>query len=138
MPCILLVDDDRFVRGLFEKVFRRQGFDVVCAANGRDAIIHFRLCPVDVVVTDIVMPEMEGLESITEMHRLKPEVPIIAISGGDRLSADGYLEKAIACGAVAALSKPFTHEDLLAAVQKALDQRAANPPVAAATPASAG
>ena len=74
-----------------------------------------------IVITDIIMPEKEGFETIKDLKRERPGLPILAISGGGVIQSDELLEMAVSMGASAGLSKPFTGKALLAAVQKALD-----------------
>jgi len=81
-----------------------------------------------VVVTDIIMPDMEGLEMIKELRRLAPKAKIIAMSGGGRFSPDNYLEFARRIGAVAALAKPFSTEELLKILDRLLLPPTETPP----------
>lgn len=115
---VLLVDDDPSLRSLLHKVLSRANYTVHVASNGREAIQLFQSHPADVVVTDIIMPEMEGIETILTLRRMNPNVPIIAMSGGGRVDSVEYLRLCRACGVAATLSKPFTHEELL----RTLDQ----------------
>lgn len=80
------------------KVLTRAGYDVQEASNGREAIEFYRIRPTDLVITDLVMPEKEGLEMIVEFNRLYPGDKIIAISGGGRGSSRDYLARPSAPG----------------------------------------
>ena len=81
----------------------------------------FRRSNADVVITDIIMPEKEGLETIREMRRIKQDLKIIAMSGGGKVSADNYLEIAKIFGASRVISKPFTKSEMVSAVRELLE-----------------
>ena len=124
MTRILVIDDDEAVRTTIQLMLQRGAFDVAVAENGRAGVAGLTREPFDLVIVDIFMPEMEGLETIMTFHRLAPSVPIIAISGsvpqqGTDVAPD-FLEMAKHFGAVHRLRKPFRSEDLLQAVQKCL------------------
>ena len=94
MRQLLLVDDDDSFRKMLMLTLTRMGYNVMEARNGREALIlHRHLLP-DVVLTDIIMPEKEGLETIEELRRAYPAIKIIAMSGGGRGSATDYLKVA--------------------------------------------
>ena len=122
MARILLVDDDDAVRAILRRALVAAGHEVEEAANGALAVAAYRRQPADLVITDLVMPEKDGLEAIMELRRLDPTVKIIAMSGGGRALGPGqlYLESARLFGAVEVLSKPFTASALLTAVSDAL------------------
>jgi CheY-like chemotaxis protein len=120
MKRILLVDDDPLVRGTLHAMLARSGYQVEDADNGESALEAFAREPHDVVITDLVMPDMEGLETIRELRRRFGDVRIIAISGGGVGSASHYLQAAKRLGAVRVLSKPFSNDEILAAVEEAL------------------
>lgn len=116
MTRILLVDDDELLRRMLRLTLIKMGHVVIEAANGNDAL---RLCetePPDIVLTDLIMPEKEGIETIRELRRLHPDVKIIAMSGGGRGSARDYLVIAKRLGAAHTLNKPFTNEELAGAI----------------------
>jgi CheY-like chemotaxis protein len=96
------------------------GYDVQDASNGKSGLASYRQRPTDLVLTDIVMPDMEGLEVIRELRRTDPDVRIIAMSGGGIAAAGQYLELARTFGAGSMLDKPFTQEQLLTVVAEAL------------------
>ena len=114
---ILVVDDDAAVRSLFHAILARAGFRVMEAADGAQALAALREGGVDVVITDLVMPEKEGLETIGEIRRSYPHVKIAAVSGafGGR-----FLETASLLGADATLAKPVTEEALVDMVRRLL------------------
>jgi PAS domain S-box-containing protein len=114
---ILVADDEGGVRGFLRSVLETGGYDVIEAADGRQALRHARAGHVDLVVTDLVMPELEGLETIRALRRDMPGVGIIAISG----AFEGqFLETARLLGANAVLNKPVSAELLLAKVAQLL------------------
>jgi CheY-like chemotaxis protein len=120
---VLVIDDDDAMRGTMRKILERDGHSVVDAANGRAGVALFRAEGADVVVTDLIMPEKEGIETIIELRGVSADVRILAVSGGDlRLAApDARLLDARALGADAALSKPFTVDQLRRAVAELLE-----------------
>jgi CheY-like chemotaxis protein len=120
MKRILVIDDDVQVRELLRLVLEQAGYDVVEAGDGKEGVDLFHREPTDLVITDIIMPEKEGIETIRELQRGYPEVKIIAISGGGRLSAEDCLESAECFGVHLTLAKPFEREELLDAVQDVL------------------
>jgi CheY-like chemotaxis protein len=120
---LLVIDDEKLARLTIRKILERVGHDVVEATNGADGIAMFRANPCELVVTDIVMPEKEGVETIKELKRDFPEVPVIAISGGGRTRNLDFLKLAMQNGADMVLAKPFSHEDLSTAVANVLAKR---------------
>jgi DNA-binding response OmpR family regulator len=120
MSRILIVDDDPHVRSMLEHVLRKADHDVETAEDGKEALRVHRERPVDLIVTDIIMPEKEGLETITELRKSFPAVKIIAISGGGRIGPSQYLKMAKVLGANRTFSKPFNPSELIAAVEELL------------------
>ena len=122
MSTILLVDDDEGVRGILHKTLVVAGYEVEDAVNGDLALAAYRRQPRDLVITDLVMPDKDGLETIMALRRINPAVKIIAISGGGRSLGLGqlYLETAQAIGASRILAKPFPSAVLLTAVADVL------------------
>jgi len=106
------------MRDMLRQALQRRGHTVDEAADGREALRRFEEHQPDVVITDLVMPGMEGIETIQVMHKLHPDLPIIAISGGGRLGPDGYLAIAAQIGAKRTFAKPFRLEDVATAVQE--------------------
>ena len=120
MSRILIVDDEPHVRSMLERVLRKANHDVETAENGKEALYVQKERPVDLIVTDIIMPEKEGLETITELRKFFPAVKIIAISGGGRIGPAQYLKMAAILGADRTFSKPFNPSELIAAVEELL------------------
>jgi CheY-like chemotaxis protein len=110
---ILVIDDDHLVRYALAKVLQRNGYDVVTASDGKRAMTVFRDEAPDLVITDIIMPEQEGIETIGLLRRERPDIKIIAISGGGRIRNVDFLEMARSLGADAVIAKPFEAEELL-------------------------
>ncbi len=119
MACILLIDDDDALRGVIAQNLELAGHTVLQAGDGRQGVDLFHATSVDLVLTDLVMPGKEGVETIIELHRERPELPIIAMSGGMPRSAM-YLEIAAKLGARRALAKPFSPQELLKAIDEVL------------------
>ena len=120
MKRILVIDDDWQMREMMHQALDRAGYDVVDAANGKIGMNIQRQEPVDLVITDLIMPEKEGIETIRELRRDFPGLKIIAISGGGRAGADGYLSVAKTIGADRTLSKPFDLKQILDTVGELL------------------
>lgn len=120
MKRILIIDDDFYVRDMMERLLRKARYDVLTADNGARALKMHRREPVDLVITDILMPEMEGLETITELRREAPPVKVIAISGGGRIGPASYLKMAKMLGADRTFAKPVDTARLLATVEELL------------------
>lgn len=113
---VLVIDDEGLVRDTLRRALESAGIEVAVAADGREGLETYLANPTDVVVTDILMPEKEGIETIIELKRENPEVKIVAISGGDRAGNTDFLEMAGLFGADRILRKPFRPKELLAAI----------------------
>ena len=120
MACILLVDDHDVFLHAIHRVLQHAGHEVHDASNGIEALRRFVPAYFDLVITDLIMPDKEGIETIIEMKKKDPAIRIIAMSGGGRGSPTAYLEIALTLGAVCTLTKPFNKEELLHAVQLTL------------------
>ena len=118
MARILIIDDDVQILDMLRQTLECEGYEVVDASNGKEGIRLYRENPADLIITDIFMPEKEGIEMIIELKRDFPDVKIIAISGGGRISPEEYLCMAKKLGARYTFSKPVEREKLLAAVRK--------------------
>jgi DNA-binding response OmpR family regulator len=122
MPLILVIDDDDQIRDMLREMLERAGYEVVLAADGDEGLRLFRERRADLVITDVVMPNKEGIEMIMELRVEFPKVKIIAISGGGRLGPETYLDLAEGFGAMRVFSKPFRLNELLAAVRELLGE----------------
>lgn len=120
MSHILLVDDDELFRKMLRLTLVKMGHVVREARDGAEAVKFFEEEMPDLVMTDLIMPNKEGLETISELRERYPEVKIIAMSGGGRLSGTDYLRMAKGLGANAVLTKPFSNEELGAILKKIL------------------
>jgi CheY-like chemotaxis protein len=121
MARILVIDDDEQVLGLLQAYLEDAGYEVIGASGGIEAMQLFRANPTDGVITDILMPGLDGLELIKELRQECPDVRILAISGGGINGPDLYLPTAHHLGALSTLAKPFEREELLQAVQNLLE-----------------
>jgi CheY-like chemotaxis protein len=117
MASILLVEDDIQLRSMLKIVLDRAGHEVQEAGNGKEALELYTKSPADLIVTDLVMPDKEGLETIMEFRRSYPDVKIIAMSGGGRTGAQNYLELAKKFGADYIVTKPFSNKEILDGIQ---------------------
>lgn len=117
---ILVIDDDEQIRILLRRVMEWAGYEVQEAENGRQGMRFQRSNPADLVITDLIMPEQEGLETIRELKKEFIDLKIIAISGGGRIGPEAYLPAAGELGANRVFSKPFDVKVILQAVQELL------------------
>ncbi len=122
MARILIIDDQDSVRSMLRHMLETADYDVVEAADGRQGIERYKEDRADLVITDIVMPEKDGIETIMELCRDDPDARIIAISGGGRWVGKDYLEMAGKLGARRVLPKPVKRVDLLRAVRDTLGE----------------
>jgi len=117
---ILLVDDDDLFRQMLHTTLKRFGYDVVAARNGNEALALHQREPFDLIMTDLIMPEKEGLETIRDLRRQKPDMKIIAMSGGARTIVGDHLKMAKAMGAAQVLAKPFSNQEMMEAIEATL------------------
>jgi DNA-binding response OmpR family regulator len=117
---ILVIDDDEAVRYAIRRAFREEGFTVAVAADGGQGLELVDAVSPALVITDLIMPEKEGLETIRELRKRRPDLPIIAISGGGRVVGCDFLDVARKLGANEALVKPFEPEQLIEAANRQL------------------
>jgi CheY-like chemotaxis protein len=109
------------MRAMLRKMLERSGYDIAEASNGRAGINAYKAFPADLIITDLIMPDKEGIETILELKQDYPELKIIAISGGGQVDPKAYLQMAQRAGALATLAKPFEREDLLTRIKELLD-----------------
>jgi CheY-like chemotaxis protein len=109
-----MVDDNSELRDLLGGALVKMGYVVTSASNGAEAFRAIAKARFDVVITDMLMPERDGIEVIGELRRLQPDARIVAMSGGGRGSRDHYLQTAKGLGAHAVLGKPFSISELTA------------------------
>lgn len=124
MALVLIVDDDPTVLRMLTQVMQRDGHTVMQAEDGEVAMRLFRLQPADIIITDLLMPNKEGLELIAEAREIAPAVGIIAYSGGGKIQPENYLEFATGMGADRVFTKPVPITDLSVAVKELLASRA--------------
>ena len=126
---ILVAEDDESVRDVIRRSLEQAGYSVCEAANGEEAIRALDAVPFDLVITDILMPERDGLETILYLRRSSPRTKVIAISGA---ANDLFLTDAAGLGAARVLTKPFKPDELLSLVAETLasapDSGAVSPP----------
>ncbi len=121
MGKILVIDDDEQLRIMLKQLFERNGYEVITASDGEKGIRLFNETGADLIITDLIMPEKEGLETITELRRTHPDLKIIAISGGGRVKPDDYLKLAESLGATRSFVKPVDRDVLLTAVNELIE-----------------
>jgi DNA-binding response OmpR family regulator len=128
MARILVIDDDESLRRALVRALGSVPHDVLEAGDGRRGMDLARRGFPDLVITDITMPDQEGIQTIRELRDLDPDLPIIVISGEPRVGAYDPLDDSRHLGADAALAKPFQMGDLLAEVDRLLKRDAGDPP----------
>jgi len=122
MPSILIIDDDPSVLRILGRVLSRAGYEVTEAADGATALRRFAGHPTDLVITDMCMPRMGGLELLQRVTEAFPEARIVAMSGGGATDKGRLLDAAEALGACAVLEKPFSIDRVLDAVEACLTE----------------
>jgi len=131
-PTVLVVEDDVVVRETCAMLLEDAGFNVVAAINGIDGLRKFHKIKPDVVLTDIIMPEKEGISLITDLRRGSKDVKIVAMSGGGRIGNMDFVTLATALGANAGLRKPFDDQELVETIRAVLKPTSAVPMEASA------
>ena len=122
MAGILIVEDDKDLREMLKSSLLKRKYTVLEASNGKEAFLKFKPSVVDLIITDIIMPEEDGLKVIMQLRELKPEVKIIAISGGGKAGPGNYLNLARALGADEIFTKPFSITNLLKRIDSILEK----------------
>jgi CheY-like chemotaxis protein len=112
MASILIIDDDTSIRRVVRAALERAGHHVAEAGNGAEGMQRYRMAPADLVITDVFMPDQDGIETIQQLREEFPAARILAISGGSVAGTSGTLRDALLLGADATLAKPFTIEQL--------------------------
>ncbi|HEX9702897.1 MAG TPA: response regulator [Rhodospirillales bacterium] len=120
MARILVIDDEELARFTLREILEASGHDVVEAANGNEGTMMQKATPCDMVITDMIMPDKEGLETIVELKTDNPNLKIIAISGGGRTKNLDFLNLAAEFGADKIIIKPFSEEELMEGVNACL------------------
>ena len=120
MARILIIDDEPQIRSMLKLMLERDGYEVVEAPDGVAGIKVYRQNPADLIITDLIMPNKDGIGMIIELKKEFPDVMIIAMSGGGLNKPDGYLKGAKKLGAACTLTKPIDREEMLKAVKDIL------------------
>lgn len=116
---VLIIEDDDDIRSMMRRMLRKAGYEVIEARDGDGGLASCASCRIDVVITDIVMPGKEGMETIREIRGAYPDISIVAVSGGGDTSFNiSYLAMAEMLGAARTLAKPFRSRDLLRIVEE--------------------
>lgn len=126
MAVILIIEDDEQTRTLLRMMMEREGYEVVEAADGKEALDRFRETSIDLAITDILMPVRDGIETIRDLRRESPGIKIIAISGGGRDGALDFLPVAKQLGADRTFQKPTPRAELVSAVKEMLESPTAD------------
>ncbi len=116
---IVIVEDDEQLRNMLKLSFEMEGYQVLGLRDGSE-IEFIRPDQIDLVITDLLMPQKDGLQIIRELKSVRPELKMIAISGGGKIGHEGFLEAAAKLGADLAIPKPFERKDLVREVNKLL------------------
>ena len=118
----MIIDDEPAVRKTLRTYFERAGYQVAEAGDGRTALRLHAAAPADLIITDIFMPDFDGIETIRELRRVAPGVKVIVVSGGDSTGTLNMLEDAKLLGADRAFHKPLKPEELIGAVREILSE----------------
>ena len=120
MSRILIIDDDASLRSILRSVLEKSGHTVFEASGGREGLVLWRRQQTDVVITDLYMPETDGIEVIHELRKCCSPPKIICMSGGGKSEVFGWGKVALSLGANSVLHKPFDRPSFLAAIAAAL------------------
>ena len=120
MARILIIDDEPQIRSMLKLMLERDGYEVVEASDGVAGIKVYRQNPADLIITDLIMPNKDGIGMIIDLKKEFPQVKIIAMSGGGLNKPDGYLKGAKKLGAAYTLTKPIKREEMLRVVRDIL------------------
>ena len=122
MARILIIDDEPQIRSMLTLMLAREGYEIVEASDGVAGIKIYRQNPADLIITDLIMPNKDGIGMIIDLKKEFPDVKIIAMSGGGLNKPDGYLKGAKKLGAACTLTKPIDREEMLKAVREILKE----------------
>ena len=122
MEKILVLDDEEAIRKMLKKLLEKNGYEVITASDGVQGVKLFKEHLPELIITDLIMPEKEGLETIRDLKSIKKDVKIIAISGGGLSDPITYLKLSEKLGASKSFSKPIDNAELLSEVKKLLDE----------------
>jgi YesN/AraC family two-component response regulator len=126
MATIYVFDDEASILLMIKKMLEKAGHEVSTALNGREGMDLFNKKKPDLLITDILMPEKEGLETIMELRKKYPDLKIIAISGGGRFGPEGYLPGAKLLGADLVFQKPLVQKEFIEAISSLLNEKTRN------------
>ena len=120
MALILIIDDEPQIRSMLKLMLERDGHEVAEAPDGVEGIKIYRQKPADLIITDLIMPNKDGIGMIIELKKEFPNVKIIAMSGGGLNKPEGYLKGAKKLGAACTLTKPIDRDEMLRAIKDVL------------------
>ena len=122
MANILIIEDDELTRELYSEILKNDGHTILEANDGSEGLKLVETNKIDLIITDLLMPNVDGMEVIITIRKTQPDLPIIAISGGGMGTPELYLFAASNFGASMTLKKPLSHTDLSSAVQDCLEK----------------
>jgi len=122
MPHILIIDDDTAIRSVFEQLLQSKGYSVETASEGKAGLEKMHARKPDLIITDIMMPEMDGLEVVQRIRDEHPKLPVIAISGGMQTTSMNFLPLAERFGACKVFEKPIALAKLVEAIENLLSE----------------
>ncbi len=117
MKKIVIIEDDLIIRESLKEILEMNSYEVLATDTGIDLMKKITGFKPDVLITDIIMPDKDGIEIIIEVKKMLPNIILIAISGGGRIDSESYLNTAKYLGADATLKKPFTHDQLISLIK---------------------
>jgi CheY-like chemotaxis protein len=120
MTRVLIIDDEEPIRSMLRLMLERDGYEVDEAPDGMEAIRIYRQNPADLIITDLIMPNQDGIGMIIALKKEFPDVKIIAMSGGGLNKPEGYLKGAKKLGAACTLTKPIDRDEMLRAIKDVL------------------
>ena len=126
MARILIIDDESQIRSMLRLMLERAGYEIAEAPDGIEGIRKYRENPADLIITDLIMPNKDGIGMIIDLKKEFPKVKIIAMSGGGVNRPEGYLDGAKKLGATRTLTKPIDREEMLKAVKETLKDTTAS------------